>query len=1366
MVSERAAESLSNGNDNGNKHGDISTDAQDNEQRTDAIDGGSSAASNENNGEEIMGGSAGNNDNNKMDDEQRKQNMLYRERLVELSLFLTYNHSYYAWNDEDESEFSGVFTPEDIESALRYRLLLHMKEQLLDVKCSQDADQLVAQLTKDNDGFVSDADDDEDPMDEVVEIDDDKRRQLEDALLDIQEKISACSKRDQQLHQLLQRFEVWSTKALAHDLLMPPCGCQDQELASEANACWSKLLHIPGAAHFADRWPQPLVGGDVHEGNHFISQRRKWLGRLYDQNSTAESDKENVRDNAVASQTQQRGDREKDMQQQQQDKIQKPASQFSRIYHEAHISKAGHPMCSLVLPPNYHTWEEYARIAQMVSFLPEKSARQAAADSPCGGAQKTMQQEMKQGGRPKNIIYGEDYDFEPHDLVALWCAAQRNTVALRHLIQLFSWVPEKEVNGNKRGQPKSGTPSSRGAAAAAAAAATRSEYVAVFRKNHKATKRRVLALFKRVNAIIEWAVMHQVFFTYHFMQQNLEKEQQGANQVVSPKKRSRNDSTSTLSKRPRTEHAPNHEKQTMDDYEHHILRACYRYLFRWFARRNQTALAILYFVDQDQFPPAGAHCLYYEEGGEALWERSKEANIPDAIRRHMNTPSADRSFARIDRRIGRGNFDEADRHMDPKETPFYLAVSGLLRVWKSCAATHLNIEPNSLDAVLVDFENIYDEFSQVRQREGVEAAAKSLLDLSAAEDPATEEGEGIDVPELLQQTPAPWNDCCAVCSRSRNNGPHESGELTVCFKCEKAYAQECFSESEFRTVQVGELLRQNDEVCMQHLFPVKIPDHGLIPDFRGENASEIQWTKETLTVRRRVLEDGKLQGFGLSVRQTEVSIDALDGIKEGHCELDKLYSECFDRDYPMATECEGGSLIIDIQEGSPCVGFRVCDVIIEVEFISFADNTKLPQMKYKLCDLDKEQRIELFRHPSVELKITVARPNVNLLDKCSEWIATLRRHNESAKLLFQHPLSICRFCQRDEKGSDRDGESENQCIRKDALNCRAVLRRLSMESYTRHFHDEQHKIGSGCTVTEESEHNSFHDRCISLRRLDAMMTWIIHVNSESHTDSSFLGSTGRLLRNAFFAEKERLSWAPPDLEKKPAQLLCCGIRLLLQQTFDGEEWEKSVMFQHFVFLFCAWCLATPVGPPPAASHSRPPWLKSSCCGCCARAGSVFFEGHFVCDSALCRRRVKTALHESQKDSHSLSTEENACDGKVVAYEDCARLVGTTVLLFPGDPILRYVVDEIGIKLQHFNRPVEFLVALYVPQYSRSAEKTEIKHYGDTFFLLPVLTETQLQYLLDRCYLLHPPVSMDPEKIHAWIAGSILGLRGKLLCFII
>lgn len=546
-----------------------------------------------------------------------------------------------------------IVTPQDIMDSYTYRYLKQSKQKLLDRQCSCHDDELFQKL-----------------------------------LFDIEQKLEAFPPRGRKTHQMLERFEVWSTKDLTHALLMPKCDCQSVDQATWF--CWSKLLSIPSAAYFSVRWPEPKVAGVIrNESTHkkgnadpkpFLAQEGEGQSHRTD-----------------------------------------CSIDISKIYHQAYIEPAKHPMCSMILPPNSATWEEYARLTLMVAAcLPTEEMRKEAADSPCCGSLKTMQRirpknpafRLPTTSRPSPTSAGKkhnpqaaDYKFSGSSLVALWLKAQRSSSALRHLIQLF----QVEQTHDK-------------------------VHPSMFKLagNHRSTKRRVFDESKLLDGLIEWSTLNHVHYHFHYVQRQLKLRR------PNPKKRLNECgrvATVQPSKRIRTEIGeapivvcPGKRDELLQASHCHMLRSCFR--------RNQHI-----FSDRLQ------------------------------------------SFAQIESHIRLGKFlytGDTTSSEGVKDSPFYMAVNELLRA----CFVGLASSNSATQAVLDDFEDLYLQFRSTYRDAGILVAAQDLVDMgenrrSTCANPLNPwretENEAATTESLLSALlwpPAPWNKLL-------------KSEHTICVGCER-----------------------------------------------------------------------------------------------------------------------------------------------------------------------------------------------------------------------------------------------------------------------------------------------------------------------------------------------------------------------------------------------------------------------------------------------------------------------------------------------------------------------------------------------------------------------------------------------------
>lgn len=387
------------------------------------------------------------------------------------------------------------------------------------------------------------------------------------------------------------------------------------------------------------------------------------------------------------------------------------------------------------------------------------------------------------------------------------------------------------------------------------------------------------------------------------------------------------------------------------------------------------------------------------------------------------------------------------------------------------------------------------------------------------------------------------------------------------------------------------------------------------------------------------------------------------------------------------------------------------------------------------------------------MKLQILRPDIGVLQQCKDWIEELKERNRFVwKLADSCTVSFCGDCQRKLRKIADDGGCRNEPhtpdkeswaesverVRREALNCRAVIRRLGIESYARRFFDEGTSTSS----------------IVSLRRLDAMMTRIIQKNSGRGEMNMAVTTSDKVffMPARISQSNNRLDWAPQELETRPYHLLVRGFRMFYKRCYDVPSQElhflthladAKALISHFVRLFCAWCVPVQefgrgVAPTPWL-NARSPWVRPSCAVCSALASTTMRSGQPICDSSVCRQEA---------------IESFKFQDMVGSFEECSALVGSTVLVFPGDSALSFVAREAELRIESFGRPVEFIVAFYSPQVPDGGE-------GD-FLLLPALSQQQLQYLLDRCCVLKKqPISFARASVDQWITETkVLAVKGE------
>jgi len=218
-------------------------------------------------------------------------------------------------------------------------------------------------------------------------------------------------------HALLDRFELWSTKALAQHLLISH---DDPKVLPQPATCWSHVLSQPTTSYSRAAWaPQRLPEAKKLPLTRF---GKAWEEFYYSVDSSGPlgSDDDPETDGATAE-----GSTSPCAKQSASDEAEDEVTITRHAF-----AKPDHFPCALSIPPNAYTYPEYVEVCRMVSWLPDPSLVHSAAFQQTG-----------QHGR--SMLYAK-HTWSPQDLVALWIRARRNVQSRRHLVQLFV---AKQQNG-------------------------------------------------------------------------------------------------------------------------------------------------------------------------------------------------------------------------------------------------------------------------------------------------------------------------------------------------------------------------------------------------------------------------------------------------------------------------------------------------------------------------------------------------------------------------------------------------------------------------------------------------------------------------------------------------------------------------------------------------------------------------------------------------------------------------------------------------------------------------------------------------------------------------------------------------------
>jgi hypothetical protein len=1158
-----------------------------------------------------------------------------------------------------------------------------------------------------------------------------------------QKEIQATPDRTKLVFSILRRCEVWTCKLVAQDQLVTPTRLLAEAARIKTDqCCFSPLINIPSSKYFAKILP-PI---DVDDR---------------DQAALLSTVTEVTENNTSPSQS---------------------------TIPAFHRKNKCVQCCTLALPPNKHTWEAYAKLAIMASLIGdcEISGWDIVNDNQVTVTSKNHKElsliqclkspscvyDLNRNKKGKNPSLNHQYLFSPSsDLVPLWIRAQRNTQALRQLILLFEVNKEndnemseasstaKETNNTVRSAQKTFQDISKtseisgGKLLMVNQAEIGSEqgggtvegdvvrFKASFRGNPMNARARVIEISEHVDHLIEWAVINQSIFTYNRIKKRILTAPLCRQQKIARKRRREDDDCSYRTIISKKIYRDVNEKQNLFT----LLQTCRSYVLRWFARRNRNALTIMFSKRIENLSLDIGCSVNTKVLSQA--ELLRSAGVSSKVQQHMQNSQSgnfyleDRTLSRIDRRL----FIK-DRYNGTSVISCQSQVSNLLKTLSRACPQNQEGHKKLVDAAIEDLEHLFETFSprtiDENNQDDVYRAALNLVNPSKG----CTEASLIDI---LKSTPAPWVEKCSKCKKA---GP--AGLLT-CFNCEQVFHEKCStsnSGSNCATVNLKDLIHSFPP--LHDIFKLKQPKNLEYPDF--SMLSENQWMKKTIQIERKTNDDGTVRKLGISFDHTEDCLKALEAIESDACSLVELIkSEESDiRGSTLlapARITSKGCLIREVHKElcGDRAGLQIGDIIVGVEVAKDADAKDVGLRKFDLSDLSSKDRLALLKVESLKLNLTILRPPINIVEIATIWFAEMKRLNKKILDVFRGmntlKLWYCGACVRSE------ASEESHSVFVQAAFCRAVIRRIGMESYARPFMEGNQTSQSGY---------------FSLRRLDSIMTHIMRVESKDKSydyepDSFFAPSSDN-------CTPPRIAWATEALERQPMELLCLAMKKFANSSFRGSSHlntQRSALIRHFLLAFGSWCVGGTVtsnsysqliGPPDIFMYSRTPWLRATCSVCYSQPAT----SKKICNNRLC---LSNAFRGEQQVG-AIDREEVEKTGKIMKeYSIHASLVGKSFLVLPHDPLVEYVSRIVNIE--HENRPVEFVVASYLPsdyhdavvngrqkdQYDKFDEKDGIYH------LLPVVSSRQQNFLLERCKMRNQ--NEENKCLSSWPSLDILNLDG-------
>jgi hypothetical protein len=1240
-----------------------------------------------------------------VDDDSARRNKRKEDQFMKVSVFLDQFHSHFlpasnkksvinARNgeatDETTEDSVGAITTSDLEEALAFRSLLgrgkKLEEEIFVVG-----------------GYGRSEGKPEQFIRQLISYKDEE-------LKSIQREIQATPDRTKLILSILRRFEVWTSKLIAQDQLVTSTRLLREASKIKADqCCFSPFLNVPSSKYFAKLLPS--IDVEDQEQITLASQTAK---------------------NAPLSQS------------------------LTSVFHGIVNAEC----CTLALPPNKHTWEAYARLAIMASLIGDD---ELSGSDPGNGNDVTITSKKRKElslirclksptclcdlnrrqRKGKNPSLNHQYSFSPSsDLVPLWIRAQRNTRALRQFILLFELSKEGQARGNDSMEDKPETCSEpRGGTDKGDTA----RYKALFRGNPNNVRGRVSEINEHLDHLIEWAVINQSLFTYKHMKERILFPPLRRQQKPTRKRQREVDDFShrtIISKK--TSHDMNGKQNLFELHQ-----ACQSYLLRWFARRNRSALTILFSkrIENMTLDIGCSADMKVCRQAEPL----RGAGIPSAVQKYMQNLQngkfypEDRTFSRIDRRLY-----IKDRYNGTSPINCQSQVSILLKALSQACSKNQKDHQKLVSAAEEDLEYLFKSILPTALDDGhqddVYRAALKLVNPSKG---CTESS----LIEMLKSAPAPWVEKCCRCEKAG------SVDLLTCTNCEQVFHEKCSSSSsgsKCTTVALRDIIQSFPP--LRDLLKLKQPQNLKFPDF---STSENQWVKKTIQIERKTKDDGKVRKLGISFDHTEDCLKALEAIESDACSLVELM-QSKDNDLrgnylpAPARITHKGCLIREVHK-ELCggrAGLQIGDIIICVEILNYAhvkdEDYYGGQRKFDLSDLSSKDRLALLKVESLKLNLIVLRPPVNIVEIATTWYTGTKRINKKILDVFRGMNSLrpwyCGSCIRSE--SDKEPKS----VFREAAYCRAVIRRIGMESYARPFREGN----------QTCESSSF-----CLRRLDSIMTHIMRV--ESKNDFYDFAPESFFAPRSFNFTPQRLAWATEELESRPMELLCEAMKSLLNSSFPGKSHlntSRSALFRHFLLAFGSWCIGGTVkserysqfiGPPDVFKHSRAPWFEATC--------SVCYSQPTTSQKTFNNNLCSSCAFRDEPQGGTIDREEVEKTGNAMKqYSKNASLVGKSFLVVPTDPLVAYVSRIVHIE--HENRPVEFVVASYLPSGYYDAgvkdrQKDRLNQFDDNdgiYHLLPVVSSRQQLFLLERCKMRYKNQKKGDNGC-SWTSLNVLNLDG-------
>lgn len=837
-------------------------------------------------------------------------------------------------------------------------------------------------------------------------------------------------------------------------------------------------------------------------------------------------------------------------------------------------------------------------------------------------------------------------------------------------------------------------------------------YTAELRGNHRHTHRRVHDHTPLVERLVGHAIQQQMEVitptvyahlkhTWHTQQLEWERLTKGGDGERPAKRRKAN--TPTL---------PTPEVTSEDDAQD-LLLACQSVLLRTWACRHAAVLASVF---NSEPCPTALSWLHLTATTTSYADALKSA-LRDAASTDETVDPSDRALDRIDRRIFHCKYASDLASLT-------LAVEHLLTAWGQIRAgikMDDESEVRPLQAAMEDWAATCQLFIEARQAKGIVGAARSLVDEDA---PPHMLSKNVDSWfYVLSSCPIPWGQKCEDCKDEHKNKQkqNEVSKLKICVACTQWRHSAC---CQGRTVKTDSLIASFEPLL--RLFAARPLRGSRVPVPPGS------WKRmEFILERHRDENTGEWQKLGLRLADAQRCADLLEQLL-GYKILP--WKEIEYRGLLPIQLHRPGYIIMDLPAPGESVakysGLQQGDVIVAVETLGFEQEGSGKLMKTHSFTVEEHSLQDVmtaFQLPCTKFRVVVQRPDENPIPAATSF---WKRSFNGIPARVHAAVPDLWFCGRCSGYSG--GEKSNPAPE---YLCRAVVRQLASQHYAVPFCYENH-------VRLENMDKPFGDKqCVSFKRLDLIFTAIIQGQDLEQDRLSPL-----------HARRLRLSWTTGDLD--PRLLLCRAVDLMAsgESGHDVDDSVRQCLLTDFTRFFAAWCLASGLGIedaggcPPFALCRSAVWKPDLCLACRLRDKPPESEICSICQSLGGVQQGRLGRF----------------DRILLEYESKAALVGSMVILPPDDDLVESVIatlERINVPVEHFGRPVEFVVAAYIPFGLEDHPDHYEKEDVGTFFLLPVIQPLQLKFLTDRCRLGKPDALLTSEVLQKWYRNGLLDLEG-------